>query len=82
MTNWSIKGNAAKMQTRFQFKSARVRVLSALSAALLVIGPGAPSANAEDITIAQLRGQVAGSSALVEQRVWPYERAAQLYVRH
>ena len=25
---------------------------------------------------------MAGSSALVEQRVWPYERAAQLYVRY
>jgi hypothetical protein len=57
MTNWSIRGNAAKIQTRLQSKSARLRVLSALSAALLVIGPAASSANAEDITMAQLRGK-------------------------
>jgi hypothetical protein len=57
MTNWSIRGNAARMQTRLQLKSAHVKVLSALSAALLVIGPAAPSANAENITVAQLQGK-------------------------
>ena len=45
------------MQTGLQSKSAHVKVLSALSAALFLVGPVASSANAEDITIAQLRGK-------------------------
>ena len=44
------------MHTRLQLKSELTGALSVLSAALLVIGPLAPSANAEDITIAQLKG--------------------------
>jgi hypothetical protein len=57
MTHWSIRGNLAKMQSRIQLESARARVLYALSAALFLVGPVASSANAEDITIAQLRGK-------------------------
>ena len=58
MTDWSITGNATKMQTRLQLKSAHVRVLSALSAALLAIGPAASLANAaENITIGELQGK-------------------------
>ncbi len=44
------------MHTRLQLRSELTGALSVLSAALLVIGPLAPSANAEDITIAQLKG--------------------------
>jgi hypothetical protein len=45
------------MLTRLQLKLLHAGVLSALSAALLVVGHAVPSANAEDITIAQLKGK-------------------------
>ena len=46
------------MLTRLQSKSAHKGLLSALSAALLAIGPVAPSANAaENITIGELQGK-------------------------